>query len=276
MFVMIMLVLMVLVVSKPPELESMELFAMIGADACSEDLYYGPESVQGSDGVYRNFLSTSTKYKDVRSQNWVQIVTSDGDYELFRIYWTFDTIKTMAEHIADAVSVGEAVSYKVVTNLNKVFEYRGVWWFSSSSGVTVNTFSTPATKCCFSRTNGLWGADSGTIDAADGSQRNDDTFWGQGNFRSDHLHADLACLLPVSLHCGHAYPIAHSYPYFSSQHRQADSAAQSLLAALTGSAHLRPRELSSHTGKHRDIFSQYMSLLTPNHTLSVLHRGWRA
>ena len=185
MFVVIMLLLVVLVVSKPPELESMELFAMIGADACSEDLYYGPESVQGSDGVYRNFLSTSTKYKDVRSQNWVQIVTSDGDYELFRIYWTFDTIKTMAEHIADAVSVGEAVSYKVVTNLNKVFEYRGVWRFSRTSGITVNTFSTATTKCCFSRTNGLWGADSGTIDAADGSQRNDDSFWGQGNFRSD-------------------------------------------------------------------------------------------
>ena len=169
---------------------------MIGADACSEDLYYGPESVQGSDGVYRNFLSTSTKYKDVRSQNWVQIVTSDGDYELFRIYWTFDTIKTMAEHIADAVSVGEAVSYKVVTNLNKVFEYRGVWRFSRTSGITVNTFSTATTKCCFSRTNGLWGADSGTIDAADGSQRNDDSFWGQGNFRSDDSATMCTCWAP--------------------------------------------------------------------------------
>ena len=98
-----------------------QLFAVIGATQCAENLYYGPQSISKSgsaDGQRPYYLSTATSSKNIPHTDWIQVVTSDGTTELFRIYWTFSTARTLAEHFSTAVSSGESVSYRIVDTAN--------------------------------------------------------------------------------------------------------------------------------------------------------------
>ena len=93
---------------------SLELFAVVGGIECAESLYYGPQSITTSgsgDGQHAFFLSTNTVSKDFAHKNWLQVVTSDGTTELFRIYWTFSTAKTLAQRFISVVGGSEPVSY---------------------------------------------------------------------------------------------------------------------------------------------------------------------
>ena len=87
-----------------------ELFAIIGGTNCAEQLSFGNQPILPSgsaDGQHPYFLSTSAVPAHT---SWTQIVTSDGITELFRIYWSFSTAKTVTDRIASAVRKGEAVS----------------------------------------------------------------------------------------------------------------------------------------------------------------------
>jgi hypothetical protein len=164
------------------------LFAVVGGAACAENLYYGPQAITttgSADGLHPYFLSTATAARDTPHQHWTQIVTSDGATELFRIYWTFDTPRTLADHIITATTQGVAVSYRVETPTGGVYTYAGTWWFSNGAQVTSAKFSTAAVVLGFSADDGAWGAGSGVI------QANGNTgayslahFWGVGNWDS--------------------------------------------------------------------------------------------
>ena len=114
------------------------LFAVIGSGGCARSLYYGPQNITtagSADGKHRYFLSTATGGKAAPHIEWLQIVTSDGSAELFRIYWTFSTAKTLADRFQAAVSSGEAVSYEVYDVASgQVYTYSGTWWSSYVAG----------------------------------------------------------------------------------------------------------------------------------------------
>lgn len=193
---------------------SQELFAVIGGASCAENLFYGPQSITetgSADGNYPFFLSTSTASKDVAHSQWLQIVTSDGVKELFRIYWTFNTKKTLAARFAGAVSAGEVVDYEVVVaETGASYSYSGFWRFSSNAAITANIFATPTTQCCFSADDGVWGAGIGTIDG-DGLGYQNTLFWGQGNWDT----SDSAC--KTVFRAGEAYTeyvAAKSFMYY--------------------------------------------------------------
>jgi hypothetical protein len=165
--------------SPQPTILGQELFAVVGGDSCAESLYYGPQDITttGSrDGQHPYYLSTSTAYRYVQHTDWLQIVTSDGTNELFRVYWTFDTARTLAQHFATAVQSGVAVSYRVVTAAGGAYVGTDTWTFSTGSGVTAGTFETTSTRCCFSASDGAWGLGEATV------QGRAVVAWGQGNF----------------------------------------------------------------------------------------------
>jgi hypothetical protein len=152
---------------------------VVGGDSCAESLYYGPQDVstRGSrDGQHSSYLSTSTQYRNVPHTDWLQVVTSDGTTELFRIYWTFDTARTLEQHFITAVQSGVAVNYRVVTAAGEEYEGTDTWLFATESGITADTFDTSSTRCCFSATGGAWGLGEASV------QGRAVVAWGQGNF----------------------------------------------------------------------------------------------
>ena len=168
---------------RPPN-ESQQLFAVIGAGACAENLHYGPQIITqagSADGQHPHFLSTNTPSASVSHSDWLQIATSDGTNELFRIYWTFNTPKTLAQRFADAVAVGEKVDYRVELPSGQTYLLNGTWWFSSISKITTSTFDVTTTTCCFSADDGAWSAAFGSIDGG-GLAFHPATAWGIGNF----------------------------------------------------------------------------------------------
>lgn len=164
-----------------------QLFAVVGGDSCAENLYYGPQAITESgsaDGKHRYYLSTRTQSKDVPHTNWLQIVTSDGANELFRIYWTFTTPLTLAMRFAYWYN---PVSYRiVVASTNETFHQYGSWVFSSRSKITSAALDATSTTCCLSTDSGVWGAGYTTVDG--GAYQDQPyryfSFWGIGNWGS--------------------------------------------------------------------------------------------
>lgn len=80
------------------------LFAVLDSN-CGMTLAYGPSPIDLSGevgGSNRAYLSTNTAGKDVLHKEWLQIVTAEDNDELFRVYWTFDTARTLKEHFVAA------------------------------------------------------------------------------------------------------------------------------------------------------------------------------
>lgn len=88
-----------------------KLFAVVGGSNCAEGLPYGPQDLTtgGTTGGwnYRHYFST--KVGSVPHDTWLQVVTSDGTNELFRIYWSFRSRMTVTERLVSAVNGGESV-----------------------------------------------------------------------------------------------------------------------------------------------------------------------
>jgi hypothetical protein len=160
-----------------------QLFAVIGGTYCAETLYYGPQQITlsgSADGNYPYFLSTATASKDIPHDEWLQVVTSDGSTELFRVYWKFATSKTLAQRFISATTFGDAVTYRIVdSGTNQELTYSAIWWFSSTAAITAAKFQTATTTCCFSADDGAWGAGTGVINA-DGNAAGyaATSFWG--------------------------------------------------------------------------------------------------
>lgn len=206
----------------PTNGEGKYLFAVLGADACAENLYFGSQAIteQGSaDGLHPNFFSTHTPAKNVPHRYWLQVVTSDGVNEIFRIYWTFELTKTLRDRfISTAQSLySELVQYTVVVKeTGQEFEYTAYWFFSTTSGISYNTFDEGVTSCCFSANAGAWGAGSGIVsgDLVYGTSSTYTDFWGVGNF--DGVDSGYCSLvfrngMPTSLG-----PAMKTYMYYSS------------------------------------------------------------
>ena len=132
-----------------------DLFAVVGGSTCAETLYYGPQAIAkygSADGQRPYFFSTLPK---AAHKSWIQDVTSDGTTLMFRIYWSFTTEKTLSQRFADAVSVGESVTFRVVENTGSEYFLSGIWRFSSGSN-SGSKFSSTTTTCCFSDDDGLF------------------------------------------------------------------------------------------------------------------------
>lgn len=164
--------------------ENMELFALLGDSYCAQELQVGPVPVtlEGS-GVSKYGLSTLVG--KTLHRNWLQVVT-DGEIELFRIHWTFQTQKNLADRFASAVKVGEDVFYRVVESATgQDYNYTGFWRFTSSPQAAdmATLFASQYVEWGLGP-NGAWGASNGVIDGNHvfGSRLADKTFWGIGNF----------------------------------------------------------------------------------------------
>lgn len=167
----------------PPNPQSSKLFARLNSTACAERLPYGNLAVgtggttNGQFDAYLSTLGSNTLHS-----MWMQVVMNGGE-ELFRIFYHFKSTKTVAERFANAVANGEAVDFEVyhTQNNNAYYSYRGVTWrFSSSSGITVSSFSDSGTRL-FSLDDGVWGAGSFTLDGnIHFSDRLPGDFWGVG------------------------------------------------------------------------------------------------
>ena len=163
------------------------LFARLGHSNCAQQLNYGPQvitEVGSADGTFPYYFSTNIE-SNVVTDEWLQVVTSDGSTELFRIYWKFDELKPVTQHIVDAVAFGVPVSYTVVDTANNGvrIDLSGFWKFSDSAGITASTLFTGATGFGFSSDDGAWGAGSGVIDG-DSTGSTVPDFWGQANWNS--------------------------------------------------------------------------------------------
>jgi hypothetical protein len=194
------------------------LFAVVGGAACAENLYYGPQAITtagSADGLHPYFLSTATAARDTPHQHWTQIVTSDGATELFRINWTFDTPRTLAEHFIAATTQGVAVSYRVETPTGGVYTYAGTWWFSDVAHVTSAKFATTVTSVGFSADDGVWGAGSGTIQP-NGNINGyfSSTFWGVGNWDSADNMDCFKIYMEGAAYTGYGYN-TKTYMYYS-------------------------------------------------------------
>eukprot|EP00981_Chlorochromonas_danica_P010947 scaffold3553_cov180-Ochromonas_danica.AAC.14 len=169
--------------------ESYELYAIIGGNQCAEALYYGPSPIttSGSADGHAYYLSTATDFGTLPHSSWLQIVTSNGVNELFRIYWIFSSEKTLSKRFVNAYYLGETVTYKVVDtsgmagSVGQEYVYSGIWWFSDDSAMSSSRFSVSSSTLGFSMEYGVWGGGNGKID---GSGNVPGTFWGQGNFQS--------------------------------------------------------------------------------------------
>lgn len=170
--------------------EAFELFAVIGGGECAESLHYGPVplTVNGSDG-FAYYLSTATAFGQIGHRDWLQIVTDGSlqEEELFRIYWTFATDRTLAQRFSTAPTAPQTVSYRVVDtagvagSAGREYGFSGTWAFSSSATITMSKFTVARTSASFSADDGAWGAGNGLID---GNAPVTGQFWGQGNFDS--------------------------------------------------------------------------------------------
>jgi len=162
----------------------MALFAVVGGSNCAENLYYGPQAITktgSADGQNEYFLSTLAGLNAHRE--WLQIVT-DGTTELYRIFWTFSSSKSIPERFANAVSVGESVSYRVVVPSGVNYYYSGTWRFSNGASIFLSKFNVASTSCCFSADDGAWGAGNSIIDgnSISGLANTGNSFWGIANF----------------------------------------------------------------------------------------------
>ncbi len=169
-----------------------ELFAIIGKDSCAADLPFGPVAITTAgtvDGKYEFFLSTNTPNKNALHAGWTQIVTSDGETELFRIYWTFSVARTLNDHFYYAVNFGESVSYRVVEAGGQEHFYNGKWWFSEEAGIARNAFDISYVGKSFSARAGYWGAFDGEIKLHTYSYFQSE-FWGISNY----FQSDSNCL----------------------------------------------------------------------------------
>lgn len=163
-----------------------ELFAVIGGAECAEGLYYGPStlSASGSADGHAFYFWTKAPYAMIEHAKWLQVVTSDGSNELFRIYWTFADYKTLSQRFISAPTTGQVVSYLVLDTagllgvVDKEYSYSGSWRYSNNASISGSEFNVLTSTLAFSRDDGVWGAGSGTVD---GNGAMKASFWGQGN-----------------------------------------------------------------------------------------------
>jgi hypothetical protein len=132
-----------------------QLFAVVGGSSCAETLAYGPLSVTQS-GASGYPLFFSTQLSSFVHSRWLEIVTSDGTTELFRIYWQFNTARTLANHFMEAVYSGVAVNYRVVDtagvggSIGTEYTYSATWRFSSTSTISSSEFTVSSVGAGFS------------------------------------------------------------------------------------------------------------------------------
>lgn len=173
---------------------TLDLFAVIGYFGCATNLPYGPLPISAEDTTVP-YLCTKTAHRAVAHKQWLQIVTTGYPFqEMFRIVWTFNESKTIAERFVDAVAHGEDVQFTVTDEglggrpAGREYRYKGKWRYSSAAGINsdtfrLNQFSTDG----FSQAGGAWGAGSEQID---GNIDPPADFWGIGSFKN---HGDSEC-----------------------------------------------------------------------------------
>lgn len=151
------------------------LFAVTDNTQVAEQLSFGAGPLTQSSAAY-----LTTDYKNTLHTSWYQEVALDGVNVDFTLRWDFASSKTMANRFADAVSVGESVTWTIVDGaITQVIN--GTWRYSNSAGITAARFDTSGTR--FSNDDGIWGA--GAVVDGNFSSTNCSTAgviqWGVGN-----------------------------------------------------------------------------------------------
>jgi hypothetical protein len=155
-----------------PQKES-KLFAIVGGNQCSENLAYGVLPTMNS--YYLSYSSVVNFLSDT----WLQVVTTDGSTERFRVLWKFRSVKTMTQRLVDAVAGSERVTWTVTKVDGSEFTYSADWWFSDNALITDNKFS-GSSGSSLSYDDGAWGGGSTTVN---GNAANvPSNFWGIANF----------------------------------------------------------------------------------------------
>jgi hypothetical protein len=165
-----------------PQTASANLFAVTDNDEVAERLHYGPGALTTSSSAF-----LSTDLKDIVHDSWFQEVALDGTNVDFTIVWQFSSAKTLAQRFADAVAVGESVTWTIVDGATTQV-INGTWRFSNSAGITTARFDTSGER--FSNDDGIWGAGT-LVDGNNGSScgSGSGVSWGVGNCNgSDSFH----------------------------------------------------------------------------------------
>jgi hypothetical protein len=159
-----------------PQIASADLFAVTDRYEVAEQLSFGPGALTPASSAF-----LSTDLKDKVHDMWIQEVALDGTNVDFTINWQFSSSKTLAQRFADAVAVGESVTWTIIDGVTTQV-INGTWRFSNSAGITTARFDTSGTY--FSNDDGIWGAgtlvDGNNTTSCDGSG----VSWGVGNCNS--------------------------------------------------------------------------------------------
>lgn len=212
------------------------LFAVVGGDSCAEDLSFGPQQLTEAgtdDSVHQYYLSTSTAGRRVPHDYWMQVVTSDGSTEVFRIYYYWnpystDPAMTLTERIAYGVSTGASVNYHVheTETEEESFFYDVIWAFSTKAAITTATFDVADTTCCLSANSGAWGAgeyvSGSNYTSSTERYSTDETsypfdFWGVANFQDSDSAATGCSRIYVDGEALDTYAGSKSYLYYSTR-----------------------------------------------------------
>jgi len=183
---------------------TVDLFAMISASQCAENLGYGPQQLvcEGVEDKFdfnptlqHGFLSTHSAQR--YHQGWWQMVTMDGWNPLFHIVYKFKEEMTLQERFETASREGVLVDYEIWDGgfTRKLKKYTNVRYFGADNEVvTAETFATtkniwfdaesPRHQAGFSQNNWLWGAARGIVNGNDNECNGNQVDWGHGNYDS--------------------------------------------------------------------------------------------
>lgn len=196
--------------------EGYELFAVLDGTDCAETLVYGPSPIttDGSADGYSAYLSTRTPNNHLPHNEWLQIVTSDGDTELFRIQWHFLMTRTLEEGFMEATEIGASVAHDIIyadPAKATISTGYGNWWFNNYVATRtygfINRFEASTSTANFSLAGGMWGASDGYMDG----HTNMFNFTGVGNLDGYNCSTVFEQGVPQD------YPETKTYMYFSKQ-----------------------------------------------------------
>ena len=157
-----------------------EVFVATTATECAKSLAYGRLPIaKTSTSAY-----FSTLYANVKHTTWEQVIDAGDSGVTGTIYisWAFADEKTVAGRFANAVAIGEAVTWTInycsSPSYCNTYTREGTWRFSSLfSEITLATFATFDTDE-FSNNHGAWGGATQSVDGLAGVPND---FWGHAN-----------------------------------------------------------------------------------------------
>ena len=172
-----------------------DLWAITTSTACAENLPHGDGASWDRASAYVCPACVGVH------RSWLQIFTSDGSQEVFRLMWDFADEKSINARFAEATASGESVAWTVLPVGGSILTFTGTWWFSSAAG----SYPRASTAMGWSSDDGSWQARDGCSNGAGDTHGSvcpwgphNGGGWGQGNWGARDAGT-------AAWNCGHLY-----------------------------------------------------------------------